>query len=149
MIIALDANILVALFTDKTVAFGLKNFSRSHNVQQTIIPTPALTEFLAHDHADRFAYVQKNKKRIVSIQSFDEKAAILTAQLAEKYNLNKLDINKQKVKVDLQILGTAIASQAQCILTKDNDFKDYVERLNLKIKVINIRDLCIEANLFE
>lgn len=148
MIIALDANILVALFTDKKVVFGLKQFSKKSNVQQTIIPTPALTEFLSHDYADRFVYMQRTK-RSVTIQSFDEKSAILTAKLAESYYANKLDINKQKVKVDLQILGTAIANQAQYILTKDNDFKRYVEALKLKIKIITVADLQIEADLFE
>lgn len=148
MIIALDANILVGLFTDTQIFFALKQYSKKHNVQQTIIPSPAYCEFLSHDSSERLAYVQQKFKRSVTIQSFDEKAAILTAKLAEKYHANKLDIPKQKVKVDLQILGTAIANQAQCILIKDNDFKAYVERLGLRIKIVTVADLQIELELF-
>ena len=90
MIIALDANILVGLFTDTQIFFALKQYSKKHNVQQTIIPSPAYCEFLSHDSSERLAYVQQKFKRSVTIQSFDEKAAILTAKLAEKYNVSSV-----------------------------------------------------------
>jgi predicted nucleic acid-binding protein len=130
MIIALDANILVALFSDIQLVKGLKKFSSEHRVTQTILPTPALCEFLSHDRIERFSFIQKTKRN-VTFQSFDEKAAYQTALLAEKFYEDRLPINKQKVKVDLQILGIALANQSKYLLTGDNDFKDYVDKLKL------------------
>lgn len=148
MIITIDANILIALFEDKAFNFGFKQFCKQNSVDQIIIPTPALCEFLSHDNADRFAFVQNFKRKTVSI-SFDDKAAYLTAKLAEKYYSDRLEKDKQKVKVDLQILGVAIANGSQFILTKDNDFKDYISRLKLTIGIKSIADLYIKEELFK
>ena len=46
-----------------------------------------------------------------------------------KLDKNKLDIGKQKVKVDLQILGIALANHSLFILTKDGDFTKYIDFL--------------------
>ena len=74
MIITIDANILIALFEDDAFKFGFKQFCKLYNVDQVIIPTPALCEFLSHDNADRFSFVQGFKRKTVSI-GFDDKAA--------------------------------------------------------------------------
>ena len=148
MIITIDANILVALFNDKSFNYGFKQFCNLHSVEQVIIPAPAMCEFLSHDHAERFAFVQTIKRK-ASVISFDEKAAIITANLAVKYYENRLEVNRQKVKVDLQILGIAIANQSQFIVTKDGDFKSYIERLKLAIGIKTIADLQIEVDMFD
>ncbi len=147
MIIALDNNILVSLFSDAKLVYGLKKFSSDNSVSQTILPTPALCEFLAHDRIERISFINKTKRN-VTFQSFDEKAAYQTALLAEKYYEDKLPINKQKVKVDLQILGIALANQAKYLLTGDNDFSSYVSKLSLNIKILKISELYIEQDLF-
>ncbi len=148
MIITIDANILIALFDDKTFDKGFIKFCNDSNVQQIIIPAPAMCEFLSKDSVDRFQFLQE-KKRIATIVSFDEKAAYITADLAEAYYSNKLEIPKQKVKVDLQILGIAIANKSNFILTKDNDFKSYINHLKLKIGLKKIADLYIEDDMFK
>lgn len=147
MIITIDANILVALLNDKAFAYGFKQFCHLNKVEETLIPAPAMCEFLAHDYAERFSFFQKFKRQS-RIISFDEKAAYLTAQLGERYNKNKLDIGKQKVKVDLQILGIALANHSLFILTKDGDFNKYIERLKLKIGIKTVADLYIKDDLF-
>ena len=148
MILVLDNNILVALFADQTAVHGLNAFAKDNNIAQIIIPTPALCEFLAHDSKERISFIQKTK-RIASFSSFDEKAAFLTAALAEKYYADRLAIDKQKVKVDLQILGIALANKAKFLLTGDNDFKSYVEKLKLPIQIKRIADLQISQNLLD
>lgn len=148
MIITIDANILIALFEDKAFNFGFKQFCKLNKVDQVIIPTPALCEFLSHDNADRFIFVD-NFKRRTSLISFDDKAAYLTAKLAEKYYADRLEIDKQKVKVNLQILGIAIANGSKYILTKDGDFVDYISRLELSIGIKNIADLYINDDMFK
>lgn len=148
MIITIDANILVAFFDDNAFDKGFIQFCKVNNVQQVIIPAPAMSEFLSRDSAERFQFIQ-NKKRIASIVSFDEKAAYITAAMAENYYKDKLEIPKQKVKVDLQILGIAIANKSNFILTRDNDFKSYVDHLKLRIGIKTISDLQIIDDLFE
>lgn len=148
MIISIDANILIALFDDNAFDQGFIQFCKANNVQQVIIPAPAMCEFLSRDSAERFQFIQ-DKKRIASIVSFDEKAAYITADIAEDYYKNKLEIPKQKVKVDLQILGIAIANKSNFILTKDNDFKSYIDHLKLRIGIKTISDLQIINDLFE
>ncbi|WP_168377571.1 PIN domain-containing protein [Acinetobacter cumulans] len=148
MIITIDANILIALFEDDAFKFGFKQFCKLYSVDQIIIPTPALCEFLSHDNADRFIFVQGFKRKTVSI-GFDDKAAYLTAKLAEKYYSDRLEKDKQKVKVDLQILGIAIANGSQFILTKDGDFKDYISKLKLSIGIKSVADLYIKDELFK
>ncbi|EMI3297505.1 TPA: PIN domain-containing protein [Acinetobacter baumannii] len=147
MIIAIDANILIALFDDNQFAFAFKQFCKQHQVAKVILPMPAMCEFISHDNINRFQFV-KSKSKTVVLVDFDEKSAITTARLAEKYYANRLDIDKQKVKVDLQILGTAISNRAQFILTKDTDFVKYLERLKPNIGLKTIKDLMIEADLF-
>ncbi|HFF5287569.1 TPA: PIN domain-containing protein, partial [Acinetobacter baumannii] len=110
MIIAIDANILIALFDDNQFAFAFKQFCKQHQVAKVILPMPAMCEFISHDNINRFQFV-KSKSKTVVLVDFDEKSAITTARLAEKYYANRLDIDKQKVKVDLQILGTAISNR--------------------------------------
>ncbi|WP_286713007.1 PIN domain-containing protein [Acinetobacter sp. UBA2581] len=148
MIITIDANILVAFFDDNAFDKGFIQFCKANNVQQVIIPAPAMSEFLSRDSAERFQFIQ-NKKRIASVVSFDEKAAYITANMAEDYYKDKLEIPKQKVKVDLQILGIAIANKSNFILTRDNDFKSYVDHLKLRIGIKTISDLQIIDDLFE
>lgn len=148
MIITIDANILVAFFDDSAFDKGFIQFCKVNNVQQVIIPAPAMSEFLSRDSAERFQFIQ-SKKRIASIVSFDEKAAYITAGMAEDYYKNKLEIPKQKVKVDLQILGIAIANKSNFILTRDNDFKSYIDHLKLRIGIKTISDLQIIDDLFE
>ncbi|WP_368559679.1 PIN domain-containing protein [Acinetobacter indicus] len=148
MIITIDANILVAFFDDNAFDKGFIQFCKANNVQQVIIPAPAMSEFLSRDSAERFQFIQ-SKKRIATVVSFDEKAAYITASMAEDYYKNKLEIPKQKVKVDLQILGIAIANKSNFILTRDNDFKSYVDHLKLRIGIKTISDLQIIDDLFE
>ena len=148
MIITIDANILVALFDDKSFDKGFIKFCKDHTVQQIIIPAPAMCEFLARDSVERFQFLQ-DKKRIASIIGFDEKAAYITADMAERYFKNKVEIPRQKVKVDLQILGIAIANKSNVILTRDNDFVQYINHLNLKIILKKIADLYIVDDMFE
>lgn len=148
MIITIDANILVAFFDDNAFDKGFIQFCKANNVQQVIIPAPAMSEFLSRDSAERFQFIQ-NKKRIASVVSFDEKAAYITADMAEDYYKDKLEIPKQKVKVDLQILGIAIANKSNFILTRDNDFKSYVDHLKLRIGIKTISDLQIIDDLFK
>lgn len=147
MIIAIDANILIALFDDSKIAFAFKQFCKQHQVAKVILPMPAMCEFISHDNINRFQFVRSKNKTVIPVD-FDEKAAISTARLAEKYYADRLDIDKQKVKVDLQILGTAVANKAQFILTKDNDFKKYINKLKPNIVMKNIKDLLIEDDLF-
>ena len=148
MIITIDANIVVAFFDDNAFDKGFIQFCKANNVQQVIIPAPAMSEFLSRDSAERFQFIQ-SKKRIATVVSFDEKAAYITASMAEDYYKNKLEIPKQKVKVDLQILGIAIANKSNFILTRDNDFKSYVDHLKLRIGIKTISDLQIIDDLFE
>ena len=69
--------------------------------------------------------------------------------MAERYFKNKVEIPRQKVKVDLQILGIAIANKSNVILTRDNDFVKYINHLNLKIILKKIADLYIVDDMFE
>ncbi|WP_151708180.1 PIN domain-containing protein [Acinetobacter junii] len=147
MIIAIDANILIALFDDSKFAYAFKQFCKQHQVSEVILPMPAMCEFISYDNINRFQFVKSKNKTLVTVD-FNEKAAITTARLAEAYYANRLNIDKQKVKVDLQILGTAIANKAKFILTKDTDFEKYIARLNPNIGLKTIKDLLIEMDMF-
>lgn len=70
MIITIDANILVAFFDDQDFDKGFAKFCHTNNVQQVIIPSPAVSEFLSRDSVERFQFIQR-KKRIASIVNFD------------------------------------------------------------------------------
>lgn len=148
MIITVDTNTLVALFDEKSFDYGFKKFCQSNNVQQVLIPTPVLCEFLSHDSAQRFQFMQA-RKRIASLVNFDEKAAYMTAKIAEAYYKDRLPISRQKVKVDLQILGVAISNNSQFILTKDDDFSSYINHLDLPIGVKTIADLQMIDDMFQ
>lgn len=149
MIIAIDANILIALMQDTSFQYAFKTFHKQHDVSKVILPTPAMCEFLSYDNIDRFQFV-KTKSNLLVVADFDQKSAVTTARLAVEYYKDRIDnVERQKVKVDLQILGTAIANNATHILTKDNDFKKYIERLKLDIELKSIKDLSIKSDLFK
>ena len=141
MIIMADANLLIKLVENRRdQRIFYQYFDK--NEAKLALPTPALAEFLVRDdNFDRSDYLTKINN-FTQVFDFDLKSAHLSAQVyrrLEKSNDYRIkNASKQKVKVDIQIIGLTLSNQIPQIFTGDQDIKDIVEDLSLPLEVVDI-----------
>ena len=136
-----DANLLIKLVENRRdQRIFYQYFDK--NEAKLALPTPALAEFLVRDdNFDRSDYLTKINN-FTQVFDFDLKSAHLSAQVyrrLEKSNDYRIkNASKQKVKVDIQIIGITLSNQIPQIFTGDQDIKDIVEALSLPLEVVDI-----------
>jgi len=114
-----------------------KNFSMA-------LPMPAISEFIAGDdnEARSLSLLKPNSK--FKNLDFDAKAALSAAKVYREYrNLpknTKFQDPRQKVKVDIQIIGIALANNASAIIFHDQGLKTVVNELGLALKIYDYMD---------
>lgn len=108
------------------------------------LPMPAISEFIAGDdnEARSLSLLKPNSK--FKNLDFDAKSALSAAKIYRDYrNLPKnkrAQAPHQKVKVDIQIIGIAIANNATVIISHDKGVKTIVDELGLAIAVFDYID---------
>lgn len=106
------------------------------------MPKPVLSEFIAGDDNEaRSLDLLKSSSRFKNL-IFDEKSALFAARIYKQYRATLAKHNQsqrpnQKVKVDIQILGIAIANNAQAIVTSDQQIKNIINAIGLSISIFD------------
>lgn len=117
--------------------------------QKVIIPAPVTAEILSAVGPANADYLRIiNRARIFEVKAFDEVAAIELAFLnrdvfGKQDKTNKLE-NRQKVKVDRQILAVSKVAGCETIYTDDANLRNRAEMCG--IKALGIGDIPIPAS---
>ena len=150
MIVAIDNNILVHLVSDRAVHSNLETFLHQNNAT-LLIPTPApvIAEFTAHDFNKRRMELLAYEHNKVLTGILDKKAALICGELASKLHKDIINEDRQRVKVDLQIIAIALANGAEVLLSEDRGVLKSVENLELNLKVYSRKDIKLGLDLFD
>lgn len=146
--IVIDNNVLVQLLTNKQASDKLSGYLQQQN-QTLLIPAPVLAEFLAYDFNQRHIKFLTMSNSRTQLVPFDYKAALICGQIAYELNKAKTEKPKQQVKVDMQIVAIALASQAKSILTEDHGILKTIAALKLPITAIALEDIPNDMPLFD
>ena len=142
MIVAIDNNILIHLVSDRSVYNNLETFLHQNNAT-LLIPTPVIAEFTAHDFNRRRMQLLAYEHNKVLTGILDKKAALICGEITSKLDKEILKSDRQKVKVDLQIIAIALANGADMLLSEDDGVQKSVSNLGLHLKVLSRNDwLC-------
>lgn len=145
--IILDTNALITLLMKDKDQAEYKNLVAFLNQGKNFtmaLPMPALSEFIAGDdnEARSLSLLKPNSK--FKNLDFDAKAALSAAKVYREYrNLpknRKSQDPRQKVKVDIQIIGIALANNATAIISHDQGLKTVVNELGLALAVYDYMD---------
>ncbi|NUF17117.1 type II toxin-antitoxin system VapC family toxin [Acinetobacter lactucae] len=145
--IILDTNALITLLTaDKVSAeyLNLVAYLKQCERLTQALPMPAIAEFIAGDENESRSSMLLSPNSKFKNLDFDAKAALIAARIYKDYK--KLPKNQksqnphQKVKVDIQILGIALANNAKIIVTCDRGIKTIIDALDLSISVFDYAD---------
>lgn len=146
-LIILDTNALITLLTKNKEEAEYKNLVAFLNQGKNFsvaLPMPVISEFIAGDdnEARSLALLKPNSK--FKNLDFDAKAALSAAKVYRDYrNLpqnRKSQEPRQKTKVDIQIIGMALANNATTIISHDNGIKKVVNELDLSLSVFDYVD---------
>ncbi len=146
-LIILDTNALITLLTKDKDEAEYKNLVAFLNQGKNFsmaLPMPAISEFIAGDdnEARSLSLLKPNSK--FKNLDFDAKAALSAAKVYREYrNLpknRKSQEPRQKVKVDIQIIGIALANNATAIISHDQGLKTVVNELGLALDVYDYMD---------
>lgn len=148
MIVAIDNNILVHIVSDRAVHGNLETFLHQNNAT-LLIPTPVIAEFTAHDFNKRRMQLLAYEHNKVLTGILDKKAALICGELASKLDKDILNEDRQRVKVDLQIIAIALANGAEILLSEDRGVLRSVENLELNLKVYSRVDIKLGLDLFD
>lgn len=145
--IILDTNALITLLMKDKDQAEYKNLvaflNHSKNFSMAL-PMPVISEFIAGDdnEARSLSLLKPNAK--FKNLDFDAKAALSAAKVYREYrNLPKNRRSadpRQKVKVDIQIIGIALANNATAIISHDQGLKTVVNELGLALDVYDYMD---------
>ncbi|MBI0393481.1 type II toxin-antitoxin system VapC family toxin [Acinetobacter bereziniae] len=150
--IILDTNALITLLTsNKSEAeyINLVSFLNQNKEQSLSLPMPAISEFIAGDNneARSLALLKPNSK--FKNLDFDAKSALNAAKVYRDYRSlpkhKKTQTPHQKVKVDIQIIGIALANDVKTIISHDKGISKIVNELGLNLSVFDYMD----NNFFE
>ncbi|MEG0030745.1 type II toxin-antitoxin system VapC family toxin [Acinetobacter sp.] len=145
--IILDTNALITLLMKDKDQAEYKNLVAFLNQGKNFtmaLPMPAISEFIAGDdnEARSLSLLKPNSK--FKNLDFDAKAALSAAKVYREYrNLpqnRKSQEPRQKVKVDIQIIGIALANNATAIISHDQGLKTVVHELGLALNVYDYMD---------
>ena len=146
-LIILDTNALITLLIKDKEEAEYKNlitFLYLNKSSSIALPMPAISEFIAGDdnEARSLSLLKPNSK--FKNLDFDAKAALSAAKVYRDYrNLpknKKYQDPRQKVKVDIQIIGIALANNAMTIVSHDQGIKTVVNELGLSLAVYDYMD---------
>lgn len=146
-LIILDTNALITLLTaDKASAeyLNLVAYLKQCERLTLALPMPAIAEFIAGDENESRSSMLLSPNSKFKNLDFDAKAALISARIYKAYK--KLPKNQksqnphQKVKVDIQILGIALANNAKMIVTCDRGITTIIDALDLSISVFDYAD---------
>lgn len=146
-LIILDTNALITLLTKDKDEAEYKNLVAFLNQGKNFsmaLPMPTISEFIAGDdnEARSLSLLKPNSK--FKNLNFDAKAALSAAKVYRDYrNLpknRKSQDPRQKVKVDIQIIGIALANNATAIVSHDQGLKTVVNELGLALVVYDYMD---------
>ncbi|MCG6038401.1 PIN domain-containing protein [Acinetobacter baumannii] len=148
MIVAIDNNVLVSLASDRALFVNLETYLKQNNAT-LLIPTPVIAEFIAYDlNARRTQLLTLSHGKVLN-GSFDRKAALICGEMAHELGKEFFKENKQKVKVDIQILSIAVSNNAKVLLTEDKGIINAVAKLGLNIQVLQRNELKLGSDLFD
>ena len=105
-----------------------------------IVPTPALSEFLAYAGRDSAKYLSELAHRnVFRMEAFDQKAAIEAAvahaQAAQHGDKKDGAIGSwQRVKVDRQIVAIAKVHNVDCLYSGENDVRKLGSAMGVTVK---------------
>lgn len=145
--IILDTNALITLLTKDKDEAEYKNLVAFLNQGKNFsmaLPMPAISEFIAGDdnEARSLSLLKPNSK--FKNLDFDAKAALSAAKVYREYRSlpknRKSQDPRQKVKVDIQIIGIALANNATAIISHDQGLKTVVHELGLALTVYDYMD---------
>ena len=145
--IILDTNALITLLMkdkDQAEYKNLVTFLNQGKQFSIALPMPVISEFIAGDdnEARSLSLLKPNSK--FKNLDFDAKAALSAAKVYREYrNLpknRKSQDPRQKVKVDIQIIGIALANNATTIISHDQGLKTVVHELGLALDVYDYMD---------
>lgn len=146
-LIILDTNALITLLmTNKNEAEfkNLNTFLKQNEKLSIALPMPVISEFIAGDdnEARSLSLLKPNSK--FKNLDFDAKAALIAAKIYRDYRQlpqkQKSQEPRQKVKVDIQIIGIALANNATFIVSHDKGVKKIINDLELSIAVFDYID---------
>lgn len=106
----------------KEKAHRVKEFIKTQSREDLIIPAPVLAEALTGYIQEEKPLIFERIKRQFRIVPFDFKCAFKASEIFdERYSeiKKKQPNNKQKIKVDFQIIATAKANNAEILYTED------------------------------
>lgn len=138
-----DNNFLIALINDDEQSkLFIQEFERQHI--KIGLPTPVLAEFMVRDdNLKRTAFLSQSNNSI-QIFNFDQKSAIMSANIMRE--LLKTDFfknkgkDKQIIKVDIQILGITIANNINQLFSTDKEIAKIIALLNLPIALVDFKN---------
>lgn len=143
-LIVLDTNALITLLTARKDCGEYNNlvaFLKQNKMLTYALPLPALAEFLAGDDNEARSLELLNPSSKFMNLEFDKKSTLISAKIYRDYrNLpknRKAQTPHQKIKVDIQIVGIALANNAKFIITHDAGIKRVINALNLSISVFD------------
>ena len=148
--VVFDAGVLIKLFGQRTTGEERKKLdylvqTLTESRVQVLIPTPALTEYLARAGKAASEVLEELRKRSVfRIAPFDQRASVECA-IAIDRDLTAGDKRAgstgtwAKVKFDRQIVAIAKANSVRQIYSEDDDIKRLAKRENIEVfKVADI-----------
>ena len=147
-LIILDTNALITFLENDQDSNEYNNLLRALSSllgESIALPMPVVAEFIAGDQNDErtFDLVKPNSK--FKKLDFDTKSALVAARVYKEYrallkNNTPSQRPNQKVKIDIQIIGIALANGAKFIATRDKEIKRIIENLELPLTVLDFGD---------
>lgn len=151
--IVLDTNALVFLYRPNHDQEQLHDrmahlFDTAKNSSQVLgIPAPVLAEFLIGEPTaegrQNFLNLFNRKNRVFKLLPFDLKSATVCAVVSGHLSSNPNELGKterQKIKIDRQILAIALSNQASQIISHDKQLLSAAAAFG-NIRAIDIQDL--------
>ena len=131
MNVVLDTNIWISAWLWRGIPNNLIRLARN---KQIIICT---SEPLLAELAGTLAY-KKLQKKIQSLNVTQELLLLGTREITEIYSISDLNVPELRDPDDSIVLATAIAAQAEVIITGDLDLLSLVEYKN--VQILNAKD---------
>lgn len=148
MIVAIDNNILIQLVSNREIHNNLETFLHQNHAT-LLMPTPVVAEFTAYDFNKRRMQLLTYEHNKVITGVLDKKAALICGELAQNLDRGIFAEDKQRVKVDLQIIAISLANDAEILLSEDKGVKRCVDNLGLSLQVLSRNDLKLGLDLFD
>ena len=140
MMVMVDNNFLVRLVEDNQTYRILLQYLERNEISLGL-PTPVVAEFFVKDdNYERATFLSKVNSFTQNFD-FDMKSALMSAKifrdLLDIGYIKKNNGERQVIKVDIQIIGIAIANSISKLYTADKEMIDIINQLSLPIEVID------------